>query len=813
VAVVLGTPSCSTPAKGSLILSITTDMQTPKDVDILSVYVETDSKPKFDYLGRVRPDGSVSLPSTLAIIEPDSEGAQVRIRVVAFQGQKARVLRDVLTTIPHQRSALLRLPLNLIDDGSVTGTLPQQYVPVGRSNPGGPPEGDTQFEPIDPVPTDPGYMTTKCDFTQHQTMVAGVCQSAVLDSAKLPDYSHTQVFGDGGSELSPACFDVATCFAQSTVIAPSSVQTNGDGSCSFPLGQGVGGALANVALATPSTGTPVNGIDLVPLESDPGEGFSVQGTTVTLVPGVCAQLQKPGTQLVVATSSACASKTESSPVCEPTMVALDGGAPEVGAPDVGAPDVGEPDVGATDVGAPATDASQCPAGQTICPGGCVDLSTDARNCGTCGNACTGGQCSGGSCVAALSDAGVDAHPACVPTTCASRGYDCGYAADGCGGLLQCGTCTAPGYCGGGGFDLCGISGGGSCVPRTCPSLGYDCGAAADGCGSLLQCGTCTSPQYCGGGGFDVCGTAGNDGGGPCVPQTCASLGYTCGAVADGCGGLLQCGMCTAPQFCGGGGYAKCGGNSGGSCVPATCASLGYNCGFAADGCGGTLVCGTCNNPQFCGGGGPNLCGAVEGGTCTPLTCASYAAGTCGQQSDGCGGLTANCSSCTAPQTCGGGGVPNQCGQSDAGQCTPLTCGQQNITCGPAGDGCGNQLQCGTCVAPQTCGGGGVPSHCGQPAIGQCTPLTCMQQNISCGPASDGCGNQLQCGTCAAPQTCGGGGVVGQCGLPSTGQCTPQSCAQQNISCGPAGDGCGNELQCGTCAPPQTCGGGGFGRCG
>jgi hypothetical protein len=214
----------------------------------------------------------------------------------------------------------------------------------------------------------------------------------------------------------------------------------------------------------------------------------------------------------------------------------------------------------------------------------------------------------------------------------------------------------------------------------------------------------------------------------------------------------------------------------------------------------------------------NLTSCVSPPTCTPLTCANYPTGTCGVQSDGCGGMTADCLQCKAPQTCGGGGTPGVCGGGNT--CVAETCAQQGIQCGPAGDGCGNQIPggCGTCPAPQTCGGGGVPGKCGG-LIG-CTPKTCAEQGISCGPAGDGCGNPLECGLadaganggCAAGQTCGGGGVQNKCG--TAGKCTPSSCADQKIACGPAGDGCGNLLQCGSCVAPATCGGGGvFGQCG
>src|SRR5260370_238420 len=71
-------------------------------------------------------------------------------------------------------------------------------------------------------------------------------------------------------------------------------------------------------------------------------------------------------------------------------------------------------------------------------------------------------------------------------------------------------------------------------------------------------------------------------------------------------------------------------------------------------------------------------------------------------------------------------------------------------------------------------------------LGACVALevckksqTCAQQNVQCGPAGDGCGNILQCGTCPAGQLC----VGGTC---TTG-CTPKTCGQQGFSCGNQGD--------------------------
>ncbi len=95
---------------------------------------------------------------------------------------------------------------------------------------------------------------------------------------------------------------------------------------------------------------------------------------------------------------------------------------------------------------------------------------------------------------------------------------------------------------------------------------------------------------------------------------------------------------------------------------------------------------------------------------------------------------------------------------------PLTCAEQGISCGLAGDGLGDILDCGTCAPPTACGGGGVPGQCGaQGGMDGCAPQACGTPGIACGAAADGCGGTLDCGACAAPATCGGGGVAGQCG--------------------------------------------------
>ena len=97
----------------------------------VSVTISTNGAIKHSFIGRVTPQGEVLLPATLAIVQPDDAGATIRVRVMAFQNTRPRVLRDVRTTVPTGgRTALLRIPLNFVNDGMINGpSLPAGLVP------------------------------------------------------------------------------------------------------------------------------------------------------------------------------------------------------------------------------------------------------------------------------------------------------------------------------------------------------------------------------------------------------------------------------------------------------------------------------------------------------------------------------------------------------------------------------------------------------------------------------------------------------------------------------------------------------------
>jgi hypothetical protein len=74
----------------------------------------------------------------------------------------------------------------------------------------------------------------------------------------------------------------------------------------------------------------------------------------------------------------------------------------------------------------------------------------------------------------------------------------------------------------------------------------------------------------------------------CVPTTQCPTGF-CGAMPDGCGGIVSC--------------------TRNHCMPSSCGAI-------DDGCGGSLSCPLCVSPLVCGGDGrPNVCGVVPGSEC------------------------------------------------------------------------------------------------------------------------------------------------------------------------------------------------------
>jgi len=526
----------------------------------------------------------------------------------------------------------------------------------------------------------------------------------------------------------------------------------------------------------------------------------------------------------------------------------------------------------------------CGPGQGCAEGVCCDIATcdglgatcgtppdgcgGTLECGACGpaEACGDGwtcECAHVTCGDACCGMGELCHQGacCSPQTCVTAGTDCGAPPDGCGGTLDCGTCGANATCDGSFVCTCDhvacgdacCAAGELCDGGTCTACVPDCAGAGcgddDGCGGLCQ-GPCPGDnESCVDGACACafvdcagvcCGEAAVcDQGACCAPETCATLGVTCGAPADGCGGTLSCGTCGADASCGVDYHCECDftvcGDAccpdGASCVddacctPATCAELGFECGLQTDGCDGGLDCGDCAGGLTC----------FEG-SC--VDCVPACAGASCGDADGCGGLCDG--ACAgADEVCVDGActcVYVTCGDAccadgetcNAGVCGPCVPDCAVADCGDA-DGCGglcegpcpgdfeacvggactcSYIGCGdTCCAPDAvCDGGAC-----------CVPSTCGELGASCGAPSDGCGGTLACGGCGGNEVCGPGFQCGceyqECDGACCNEgalcydgscCAPATCDSLGADCGAPTDGCGGSLDCGTCGPLEAC---------
>ena len=215
----------------------------------------------------------------------------------------------------------------------------------------------------------------------------------------------------------------------------------------------------------------------------------------------------------------------------------------------------------------------------------------------------------------------------------------------------------------------------------------------------------------------------------------------------------------------------------------------------------------CPRGETCGGGGvPNQCGA-GGAVCDPIdeddACAGKA---CGVASDGCGGRHV-CGGCDDDEICRLG----RCELPD--RCEPLSesVACSGKACGLVGDGCGGTIECGRCDDDEQCGAN-APFQCGNanlPGSPSCRPLSAAQAcaDKECGIAFDGCGTTLahsyDCAEVRGRTGCPTGEVCGirapfQCDEPTAPPCEPtaDSCAELGWECGKAVDNCGRVFDCG-----------------
>ncbi len=296
--------------KAGLVVALQTDMSIPKDVDAveieISAYGNVLHKNTYD-VG----EGGLNIPATLTILPGEDKNPPVTIRVISYQNREARTLRKVITTVPDDREALLRMPIQWLCDGQVEEKAEDSYA-------------------------------SSC--SEGESCVAGTCATDTVDVATLPSYSDTALFG-GKADGSGACFDTVPCMAaemqwldpalfdaETCTISLSSLNSAAGAGDSAPQslrGPGIRTLEEteteehiNFALSFPPGSDGICGEDeneaygcFIPLDQDAETGWSIDGDKVKLPAAVCERISQLDAKVSLVTSPACPTKTADTPTC------------------------------------------------------------------------------------------------------------------------------------------------------------------------------------------------------------------------------------------------------------------------------------------------------------------------------------------------------------------------------------------------------------------------------------------------------------------------------------------------------------------
>jgi hypothetical protein len=267
---------------GQLVVAIATDRALPQQIDTIQVQVEVHGQVIHTKAYSVGA-GNDPVPATLTLLAGNDPAEAATIRVFGGKSNLWRTYRDAVTTVPADRIALLRMPVQWLCDG----TAKTVSAPDGM--------GGTVTRTL-----------STCD--DGNTCVAGHCVPNMIDSATLPDYTPEAVFGGAADPKQGRCFDTVPCMVKGTPAEP-------DDHCSIPK---PAGELLNVALRVATDGIcdSTTTVCFVPLDGSSNEGWTLTaaGDRLVLPQAVCEKL---ATHLVhaVYVSTACETKTEAIPPC------------------------------------------------------------------------------------------------------------------------------------------------------------------------------------------------------------------------------------------------------------------------------------------------------------------------------------------------------------------------------------------------------------------------------------------------------------------------------------------------------------------
>jgi hypothetical protein len=313
----LACAACDADKAGELVVAVSTDMAMPQQIDTLRMRVEMQGElvHNLDY-----PVGSTlkenMIPGTLTLVSGDRHDA-VTITLIGLKKSSFRTFREITTTVPSDRSALLRMPIQWLCDESTKAI-------AGKDQ-----RGVAQIRQI-----------SACD--GENTCIAGVCRPNVINSSKLPPYRPRDVFGNASNPENGECFDTIPCMVAGRVVEP-------DADCTVAAPEGAG-AQANVALRVTDDGIcdTTGTVCFVPLDAEDPEGWTylTRNDRLQLPEAVCNRIKTRRINAVYVSdvSPSCPPKRASIPPCGPwSSVGQPKDAAGEGTAGTSAPTIDEPD--------------------------------------------------------------------------------------------------------------------------------------------------------------------------------------------------------------------------------------------------------------------------------------------------------------------------------------------------------------------------------------------------------------------------------------------------------------------------------------
>jgi hypothetical protein len=130
----------------------------------------------------------------------------------------------------------------------------------------------------------------------------------------------------------------------------------------------------------------------------------------------------------------------------------------------------------------------------------------------------------------------------------------------------------------------------------------------------------------------------------------------------------------------------------------------------------------------------------------------------------------------------------RCASPGVCTCDALSCQKLDKECGSHDNGCGETIECGTCASAAK-----PNAYCDwETGKCACDPLTFCASG-ECGERPDGCGGKYNCGTCS---------YLGTNGVCEENRCTcsKDTCTKLGRTCGSWSDGCNGSITCGPNPP-------------